>query len=85
MPNTETDVFKGQKNISKADLSALQNIASSYRAIASDIRELCVADLVTPGEHTRSFALEANYILEQAHKLDDIISNIVYDYGNSAM
>lgn len=85
MPNTETDVFKGQKNISRADLAALQHITSSCRAIISDIKYLCLEDLITPGEHTRSFALEANHMLDQVHRLDDIISNIVYDYGNSAM
>ena len=85
MPNIETDPFKGEKHISKADLSALQNIASSYRAIASDIQELCVADLVTPGEHTRSFALAASCILKKAYDLDDITSAIIHDYGNSAM
>lgn len=85
MSNMKNDLFKDQKHISRVDLSTLQNIASCYKAIASDIQNFCLEDLITPGEYTRSFALEAKHVLEQAHRLDDIITNIIYDYGNNAM
>lgn len=85
MASMKTDLSKDQKHISKEDLAALQNIISRCRAIVSDIQYICLEDLITPGEHTRSFALEAKHISEQVHRLDDIVSNIVYDYGNSEM